>query len=111
MFKTKKSEFFSNANVSNSVLTINGKSVSFSGKSVMISNGKVFIDGKPLDDIDLSEGDFGEVNITIEGNIGNLDCSGSVTVNGDCGSVTCNGKCVVNGDVTDNISVNGTFTN
>lgn len=62
----------------NGTIVINGRK--FSGKSVSITNGKIVIDGKPVDS-DISEK---EINVTIEGNCENVENgSGYITVKGD----------------------------
>jgi len=69
-----------------STININGKR--FSGNNVVMTDNIIYIDGKKIEDVDILEAKT--VNITIEGNLDNLevDCCETIIVKGD-----------VNGDV------------
>lgn len=120
----------SNSNVDmrkgNNNITVNGRTISVGDcNNLSIINGKVFIDGKEFKHDNFTNKEI--VNITIEGNVGKLDCGGSVTVNGnvedyiDCGgSVTvtgevnggidCGGSCTIKGNHTGRIDAGGSVT-
>lgn len=86
-------------------MNINGKQYNLgSANNITIRNDKVIIDGCDVSDLK----EFGRnIEITINGNITNLDCDGSVTVQGDAGSVSCGGSCDISGDVTGKVSAGG----
>ena len=74
-----------------SKIKVNGLEIEISSGNVSILNGTVIIDGKVVKGLkkDL-------VDVTIEGNVNNVDCRGNVTVKGNVagdveagGSVTC----------------------
>ncbi len=82
------------------MVVINGKSFNCKGGSISVSNNRVIIDGKDVTGLDsFSEK---EINITIEGNCGDVSIEvGNITVNG---SVTksvrnTNGNIDISGDV------------
>ena len=79
-------------------ITINGKTITCSGINIVISNGKVIVDGKTI-----QECNSGDVKVTIEGDVNKIDCGGSCEVSGDVkgdidagGSETCGN---VSGDI------------
>lgn len=79
-------------------IIINGNS--YSGKNVVISNGKVIIDGNDLTP------DSKSINIDVNGNINeiNADFCNKIYVNGDVGVVkTKSGDVGVSGDVSGGI--------
>ena len=84
---------------------INGKSYSFSGKSVCITNNHIMVDGKLLKDF--VEDSSKDISITIQGNVEHLEVSGSVTVEGKCGNIDCGGSVTVHGDVHGDIDCGG----
>lgn len=104
-------------------VTINGKTIKVSGNNVSISNGKIIVDGKEINDIDginsntiinvIIEGNVGSVqcngSVEVTGNVGkNIDCGGSVTIGGTLeGSIDCGGSVTVQGDVTGDIDCGG----
>ena len=59
-------------------ITINGKTITCSGTNVVINNGKVIVDGKTI-----QECNSGDIEVTIEGDVNKIDCSGSVEVHGN----------------------------
>lgn len=69
--------------MSGSSVTINGKVINVeNGKSISIIGNTIFVDGQ---EIDTKETDLGvhknqTVNIIVHGDVGTIDCSGSVTV-------------------------------
>ena len=72
-------------------ITINGKTITCSGINIVISNGKVIVDGKTIRSVE------------VHGNSGSIDCGGSCEVSGDVkgdidagGSETCGN---VSGDI------------
>lgn len=79
-------------------ITINGKTITCSGINIVISNGKVIVDGKTI-----QECNSGDIKVTIEGDVNKIDCGGSCEVSGDVkgdidagGSETCGN---VSGDI------------
>jgi len=81
-----------------STITINGNT--YSGNSIVVTNGKVIINGKDV----TPEGK--EINITVEGNIDELkvDACNKVSVTGSVKSIiTKSGDIEVTGDVDGNI--------
>ena len=79
-------------------ITINGKTITYSGTNVVINNGKVIVDGKTI-----QECNSGDIKVTIEGDVNKIDCGGSCEVSGDVkgdidagGSETCGN---VSGDI------------
>jgi hypothetical protein len=76
--------------------TIRINNNSYAGNSIVISNGKVIIDGKEVTP------DSKEINITVDGNIGELkvDACNTVSVKGNIGYVkTQSGDVDITGDV------------
>lgn len=72
-------------------ITVNGRRVQCSGRNISIQNGKISVDGKPLE-CDMT----GDIHVVVNGDINQLTCAGSCTVSGDVngsidatGSVTC----------------------
>ena len=70
-------------------VTMNGRTVVIEGSNVSVTNGKIYVDGKPLDLDDFSSK---PISIEINGNVDHLEVEGPVTVNGECGSVRCSGS-------------------
>ena len=71
-------------------ISINGNSVVINGQTV---NGK-FIEGKNID-------------ICVEGNVDNIETTGSVSVNGNAGHIEAGGSVTVDGDVLNNVNAGG----
>ena len=86
-------------------ITINGKTITCSGINIVISNGKVIVDGKTI-----QECNSGDIKVTIEGDVNKIDCGGSVEVHGNSGSIDCGGCCEVSGDVKGDIDAGGSET-
>lgn len=73
------------------IININGRSISVSGNGITINNGKVYVDGKLVE-----EGLSGQVEVSFTGDLASLKVDGSATVNGNVqgrldagGSVNC----------------------
>ena len=64
-------------------VTINGKTINVSGNNVSISNGKVIVDGKEINDIDGVNSNT-VINVIIEGNVESIQCNGSGEVYRKC---------------------------
>lgn len=80
--------------------TINGKVYNNINGVVTIENGRMLVNGKPIED--WSDSDCKTINITIEGNLESLDVTScnSITVNGDVKKVkTGSGDVTVRGSV------------
>lgn len=88
-----------------SKVTVNGKTVRVSGNNIIVSNGKVIVDGKVIE-----ENLAGDITVIVEGNCNKVDAAGSVEVHGDCGSVDCSGSCTIRGNVTGNVDASGSVT-
>ncbi len=87
-------------------VTINGREMSFSGSgSICVSgNSNVVINGKAVN------GEFLEgktIDIHVEGNVENLETTGSVTVSGNVGRTSCGGSATIGHDVVGNINAGG----
>lgn len=83
---------------------INNRVINAQGKHITITNGKIFIDGKPIEDYSQSEEKV--VNIVIEGSVDMLqvDHCSTITVNGDTKKVkTGSGDVAVTGNVKGNV--------
>ena len=97
MFRRKKNK---------NTIEINNRIINVSGNNIRIANGKVYVDGKLVDNIDGPD-----ITIIVEGTVENLETEHDVEVQGNCGNVTCdiltvNGN--INGDVDANcINVDG----
>lgn len=90
----------------NNTITINGKSISVQGNNILVINNKVYVDEKLVE-----EGLLGEVKISFEGDLANLDTNSSVIVNGNVsGDINSNGSVTVNGDVKGDIDCNGSVS-
>ena len=79
---------------------INLNGMQLSGKSVIITDGKILIDGKDV------TANGREVNITVQGNLTNLqvDICSKVTVEGDCGLIeTKSGNVEIKGNVNGSV--------
>ena len=84
-------------------ITINGKTIVSSGDTIIVKNGKVISDG-----ITIQDNLYGDVEITIDGDVGDIEASGSVTVNGNVkGSIDAMGNVTVSGDVDGDIDCTG----
>lgn len=80
------------------------ESIRCNGGSITVSNGKVFVDGKLVRDLDSVPEK--EVHIVVDGSVSKLevDCCDTVEVHGDAGSVsTQSGDVKVSGNVSGNI--------
>lgn len=85
-------------------ILVNGRVVKevINGERVSISNGKVLINGMPLEEYENATKDEKVINLTIEGNVEHLDveCCGVITVSGNAKRIkTASGDVHVNGDV------------
>ncbi len=81
-----------------STITINGNT--YSGNNIVVTNGKVLINGKDV------APDSKEINISVEGNIDELkvDACNKVSVNGNISNIkTQSGDVDITGDVSGNI--------
>ncbi len=83
-------------------ITVNGKTINCSGSNVIIQNGNVIVDGKIVE-----KGMSGNVSITINGDVNNIDCTGSISVNGNCKNIDCGGSCIIAGRVDGDVDCGG----
>ena len=86
-------------------ITVNGKTFSYSGDNIAIIKNKVIVDGE-----EITTYDNGVVDIFISGDVGSLECSGSVKVSGNTKDITCGGSCTVKGNVDGSVSAGGSIT-
>jgi len=96
---------------STSTSTINGKT--YTGKSISIKNGKVYIDGKLIDENKEPECSEQNITIIVEGNCESINGENlDITIKGDAGSVsTTNGDIYIKGSVKGDVSTtNGDIT-
>lgn len=86
-------------------ITINGKKFVSSGDTVIVRNGKVISDG-----ITIQDNLYGDVEITIDGDVKNIDTVGNVTVNGNVtGGIDTTGNVTVCGDINGDIDCMGSI--
>lgn len=88
-------------------IIINGEEITLTGpgSNIVINNGKIIVDGKVIRSELASK-----VEVTINGDVGSIDCSGSVIVHGNTGSIDCGNSCTVNGDVNGDIDAGNSVT-
>lgn len=85
---------------------ING---SINGSVITFRNGKTYIDGKPIDELNDINNDERVINITIEGNVERLevDYCNTIKVTGDCKRVKTNsGDIEIGGNVEGDVHTN-----
>ena len=86
-------------------VTINGHEFNYSGSgSISVNGNNVVINGKNIN------GEFMEgknIDIHVEGNVENLETTGSVTVSGDVGCASCGGSATIGHDVIGDINAGG----
>lgn len=109
---------FNIANVNQSIsmngnkITINGKTIELPDGNVSIINNKIFVNGKEFntDDTDLKNS-CGVINVIIEGNTEQIQCSGNVEVNGNVSkSIDCGGSINIIGNITGDIDAGGSVS-
>lgn len=92
------------------IINRNGKTcVINSNSNVSIINGRVLIDGKPVEEFDSEKKEEKVVNITIEGNVERIevDVCETIKVTGDCKRVhTQNGSIEIGGNVSGDVHAN-----
>ena len=79
------------------------------GGHITITNGKIYVDGKPIDELNAINTDEKVINITIEGSVERLeiDYCQTVKVTGDCKRIkTNNGDIEIGGDVSGDVHTN-----
>lgn len=76
-----------------------------SGRNIQINNGEVFVDGKKICGVPSNN-----TRVVIYGDVGSVECTGSVEVSGNCGEIDCGGSCNVNGNVSGNVDAGGSVT-
>lgn len=73
------------------------------GSNVVVSKGKVIIDGKVIKN-EL----IGNIEVSIDGDITSIDCAGEVIVNGNVnGNIDCGGSVKISGNVDGSIDCGG----
>jgi hypothetical protein len=88
----------------NNTVTVNGKTFNnLSGNNISITNGKVIVDGVEVEDGDFSNSHI--INVTINGDCGDVTTSQGDITCGSCSSVkTSQGDIEVSGDVAGNVT-------
>lgn len=87
-------------------IVINGNVTETNGRSVSINDGTVIVDGKII-----QSRITGNINVTIQGDVEKINCTGSVNVEGNVvGSIDCGGSAHVTGDIKGNIDCGGSCT-
>ena len=79
------------------------------GGTIRIIDGKTYVDGKPLEELEAKNTDEKVINITIEGNVERLevDYCHSIRVTGDANRIkTNNGDIEIGGDVSGDVHTN-----
>lgn len=87
-----------------STIIINGKSHTVKGNNITVSNGKIIVDGKVV-----QEGLSGEVTIKFEGDLANLKSDSSVIVNGNIEGSASSGGSLKCGDIGHNAVSGGSM--
>lgn len=91
-------------------IVINGKRVNYTG-TISIENGRFFLDGKELKDLESLTKDQKHIEIKVEGDIDRLqvDTCDNLYIEGSCNKVnTVNGEVEIGGNVLGDVeSVNG----
>lgn len=101
------------------VIKING--VEYHGNNVYVNRDKIIVDDKVVEYHKNSvinvkiEGDVGIVNcagsVSVHGNTEVIDCGGSVNIEGDVyGDIDCGGSCMVTGKVDGDINAGGSVS-
>ena len=84
-------------------ITINGKTIVSSGDTVIVRNGNIISDG-----VTIQDNLRGNVEITIDGDVRDIEASGSVTVNGNVnGSIDAMGNVTVSGNINGDVDCMG----
>lgn len=87
-------------------IIVNGRKIECSGNSVVINDGVVMVDGKTIANEKCKEN-----NVIINGDVTDLECSGSVTVKGNVkGDIDCSGMCKIEGDVGGDVNAAGSVS-
>lgn len=87
-------------------IVINGNVFETNGKTISICNGTVIVDGNII-----KNGLVENINVTIQGDVEKIDCSGSVNVEGNViGNIDCGGSVDINRDVKGSIKCGGSCT-
>lgn len=111
-----RSNAINNCNISSvnghNKVVINGVEIkNIPNGNISISNGKIFVDGKEFDSANVSLSENNTINIFITGNVGNIQCNGSVDIKGNVsGSIECGGSVTVGNNTYGNIDCSGNVT-
>lgn len=88
-------------------ITVNGSTFEVpDGASVSINNGSIVVNGGNL----TSYSRNGNVQIDIQGNVGDLTTEGSVKVSGNSGAIKADGSVTVGGAVAGSVKADGSVT-
>lgn len=108
-----RSNVINNCNISSvnghNKVVINGVEIkNIPNGNISISNGKIFVDGKEFDSENMNLSENNTINIFITGNVGSIQCNGSVDVKGNViGNIDCGGNVTVEHDVNGDVDCSG----
>jgi hypothetical protein len=89
-----------------STVPVNGKTVRVRGNNITISNDRIIVDGKIIEE----SFDVPNITVIVEGDCKSLNARGNVEVKGNAGNVDCSGSCRIEGNVTGNVDASGSVT-
>ena len=102
-YKLRKRKELRNKEHSN--VMFNSKTITCSGKNIVIKDNKIIVDGKVLED-----NLIGNIAVVVNGDVSCLECDGSVEVHGNSGAIDCGGSCTIDGNVSGDIDAGGSVT-
>ena len=108
-----RSNAINNCNISSvnghNKVVINGVEIkNIPNGNISMSNGKIFVDGKEFDSENMNLSENNTINIFITGNVGDIQCNGSVDVKGNViGNIDCGGNVTVEHDVNGDVDCSG----
>lgn len=91
-------------------VTINGKTYDLPNGNISIINEKIYVNGKEFK-TDEFKNDNRKIEITIEGDVGQASCQGSMTITGSVREgVDCGGSVSIAGDVNGDVNCGGSVS-
>lgn len=108
IYNNKKNHHYS-INIMAIIIKNNYGRTIIKGGTISITDGKTFVDGKPIDELNAINTDDKVINITIEGNVERLevDYCTSIKVTGDAKRIkTSNGDIEIGGNVSGDVHTN-----
>lgn len=89
-----------------STVSVNGKTIRVRGNNVSISNDRIIVDGRIVEE----SFDVPNITVIVEGDCRSLNACGNVEVKGNAHCIDCLGSCHVEGNVTGNVNASGSVT-